>query len=67
MNNYDIIEDYAKQINISFTRGDIEDILHEAKRTGTTDLRYAVWDFLDEYEGISRTLDLDLFPNGDND
>jgi hypothetical protein len=67
MTDYDIVAEYAKKIDISFTRGDIDEILAEAKTYGTTDLRYAVWDYLDEYEGISHTRDPDLFPNGDDD
>lgn len=67
MEDYDIIVDYAKQIGIAFTRGDIEEILAEARENNTTDLRYAVWDFLDWNEGISHTRDLEFWPNGDDD
>jgi hypothetical protein len=63
---YEYIMQYAKKIGIAFTRGDIEDILERASEDNVTDLRLAVWDYLDEYEGISHTADRDLFPDGDD-
>ena len=65
--DYDDIVAYASKIGISFTRGDVEDILQRAREDMETDHRWAVWDYLDEYEGISHTADPDLFPNGDDD
>ena len=67
MTDYQTIEAYAKKINIAFTCGDIEEIIQRAQQDGITDLRYAVWDWLDEFEGISHTHDLELFPCGDDD
>lgn len=65
--DYQTVEQYAKKIDIAFTRGDIEEILERAQQDGITDLRWAVWDWLDEFEGISHTRDLELFPHGDDD
>lgn len=65
--DYDDIAAYANKIGIAFTRGDIEDILQRANEDRHTDHRLTVWDYLDEYEGISHTCDPDLFPNGDDD
>jgi hypothetical protein len=64
---YDDIVAYASKIGIAFTRGDVEDIMQRADEDRHTDHRLAVWDYLDEYEGISHTRDLELFPNGDDD
>tara|TARA_R110000868_G_scaffold199183_7_gene445762 strand:- start:1750 stop:1959 length:210 start_codon:yes stop_codon:yes gene_type:complete len=67
MDDHEFIREYAKKIGITFQQRDIEEILEFAKLDNETDLRWSVWDYLDEYEGISHTRDLDLFPNGDDD
>lgn len=66
MSQYDFVVQYAKKIGIAFTRGDIEEILRWAQEDKQTDLRWTVWDYLDEFEGISHSRDLELFPNGDD-
>lgn len=65
--DYDDVVEYASKIGISFTRGDVEEILQWARDDKQTDIRWTVWEYLDEYEGISHTRDLELFPNGDDD
>jgi len=67
MDDHKFILEYAKKIGITFQQRDVEEILEFAKLDNETDLRWSVWDYLDEYEGISHTRDLDLFPNGDDD
>lgn len=67
MTDYEFIQEYAKKIGISFQQRDVDEILEFAKLDNETDLRWSVWNFLDEYEGISHTRDLELFPEGDND
>lgn len=67
MTQYETIEQYGKKIGVAFTRGDIEEIIDNAQQDGITDLRWAVWDWLDQFEGISHTRDLELFPYGDDD
>ena len=64
---YNDIVAYAKQIDIALTRGDVEEMLEYADEWEIVDTKTLVWEFLDTYEGISHTRDLDLFPNGDND
>jgi hypothetical protein len=64
---YNDIVAYAKQIEIALTRGDVEEMLEYADEWEIVDTKTLVWEFLDTYEGISHTRDLDLFPNGDND
>jgi hypothetical protein len=64
---YNDIVTYAKQIEIALTRGDVEEMLEYADEWEIVDTKTLVWEFLDTYEGISHTRDLDLFPNGDND
>ena len=64
---YDDVMAYASKIGIAFTRGDIEEILEWAHDDQQTDVRYTVWEYLDMYEGISHTRDLEFFPNGDDE
>lgn len=64
---HDDIREYAKVIGITFIKQDFDEIIQRAKDDGVVDVRQAVWDFLDEFEGISHTADLDYFPNGDDD
>lgn len=58
---YDDVVAYAKKINITFTRDDIELILEWAQADKETDVRYPVWEYLDTYEGISHTRDPEFF------
>lgn len=67
MITYDDVVAYANKIGISFTRGDVEEILEWAHDDKQTDVRWTVWEYLDMYEGISHTRDLEFWPNGDDD
>jgi len=58
---YDDVMAYASKIGIAFTRGDVEQILEWAREDKETDIRYTVWEYLDEYEGISHTRDPEFF------
>lgn len=58
---YDDIVAYAKQINIAFTRGDVEEMLAYAKTWQIADTKTLVWEFLDTYEGISHSRDPEFF------
>lgn len=58
---YDDVVAYAKKINISFTRGDVELILEWAQEDKQDDVRYPVWEYLDTYEGISHVRDPEFF------
>lgn len=64
---YDDIVQYAKQIDIALTRGDVLEIIEYANEWEIVDTKTAVWEFLDQYEGISHTRDLEFWPNGDDD
>ncbi len=64
---YDDVVAYASKIGIAFTRGDVEQILEWAHNDKETDVRWPVWEFLDSFEGISHTRDLEFWPNGDDD
>lgn len=67
MIKYDDVVKYASKLGISFTRGDVEEILEWAHDDKQTDVRWTVWEYLDMYEGISHTRDLEFWPNGDDD
>lgn len=58
---YDDVTEYAKKIGISFTRGDVEEILEWAREDNETDIRYTVWEWLDTFEGISHRADPEFF------
>jgi hypothetical protein len=63
---HDVIA-YADKLGITFTNEDVAQILEWAQHDKETDVRWTVWEFLDSYEGISHTRDLEFWPNGDDD
>ena len=60
---FENIEQYAKKIDIAFTKGDIEEMLEYADEWEIVDTKTLVWEFLDAYEGISHDRDPEFFAN----
>jgi len=51
------IKQYTDSLELTCSTQDCEDILKEAIELGITDVKDAVWTFLDTYEGISHSWD----------
>jgi len=51
------IKQYTDSLELTCSTQDCEDILAEAIELGITDVKDAVWTFLDAYEGISHSCD----------
>jgi hypothetical protein len=60
---FENIEQYAKKIDIAFTKSDIEEMLEYADKWEIVDTKTLVWEFLDAYEGISHDRDPEFFAN----
>jgi hypothetical protein len=65
--NRKAVLDYAEKLGIDFDPADVDEILEWAHDDQQTDVRRTVWEYLDMYEGISHTRDLEFWPNGDDD
>lgn len=60
MTNNDILI-YATRLNVYLTIADCEEIRGRAQADGIKDCRAAVWDYLDEFEGIAHSRDQDYW------
>ena len=63
----DNIKQYTDQLGLTCNEQACQDILDYANEWEIADTKTAVWEFLDEFEGISHTRDLEFWPDGDND
>lgn len=52
---------YAARLNITLSRADCEEIKEYAREYGIADYRTALWDYLDEFEGIAHSRDADYW------
>lgn len=67
MPSRDDVLKYADKLGLTLADEDVAEILEWAQDDAQQDIRWTVWEYLDMYEGISHTRDLELFPNGDDD
>ena len=52
-----LIKDYTKYLNLTCDDEACQDILDFGNAIGATDYKDAVWEFLDEFEGIAHSAD----------
>lgn len=64
---YDDIIKYGKHIDIAFSKEDAQEIIDYADEWEIVDTRTAVWEFLDAYEGICHTRDLEFWGDREDD
>ena len=67
MPSRDDVLKYADKLGLTLADEDVAEILEWAQDDAQQDIRWTVREYLDMYEGISHTRDLELFPNGDDD
>jgi hypothetical protein len=61
MTNIEHIKQYTEKLNLTFTIDDCKALLHHMAEFEIVDYKTAVWDYLDAYEGISHSRDLEFF------
>lgn len=52
---------YAARLDISLSLADCEEIRQRAREDGESDYRAALWDYLDEFEGIAHSRDCEYW------
>lgn len=51
------VKGYTDKLGLSFSAEDCVQVIELAKVYGVTDYKMAVWDYLDEFEGIAHSRD----------
>jgi hypothetical protein len=56
-------QQYTKKLNLTFTVDDCKALLQHMDEFEIVDWKTAVWDYLDAYEGVCHSRDLEFFKN----